>query len=784
MNSLKNLLHVLSRFKVASCLNILGLSIAFASFCVIMMQVNYERNFDRCHERIDRIYRVEWNWQDNEYVAMTQRPVNYALAQSPHVEQMSLYSPAAALTKSMTVQDGAEEKSFLNSILEVSPSFTRIFSFEFLSGDASALETPGSIILPESLARAYFRNVPAQGQVIRFDDTVRTVTAVYKDFPKNSSIGNRIYYTTKETRANDWGSANDYAFVLLDDPENAAQVLQDAVPFINYQRYGYASTEELAANIDKTFRLNPLKNLYYDNDVKFTYSETGSRRTTYLLICVAFLVIVIAAINFTNFSTALTPMRIKGINTRKVMGGSAGSLRRRLVAEGIYIAFLAYLLSLLIIFICKGTFIEGFVSSGIDFAGSAGIFLITALISIVTGALAGIYPACYMTSFPPAMALKGSFGLSPKGRKIRTVLLSVQYVASIALLIVSTFMMIQNRLMLRTSFGYDKDQVVTVMLNDNIHQSEEAFMNSLTQDEGIDYAGFSYSYISCGDDFPNWSGSLNGEQIQYVMIPATRDLPKALGVHIVEGRDFLESDDHVSQGAYIFNEMAKEQFGLKVGDRPGPEVVGFMSDIVYTTFRRPTEPMCFWVFGAEGNPGFPMNVCYIRIHQGADYEAALRHIRKTLDTYVPGTDFEIRNLDGEIESAYRQEKSVSSLITLFGVIAILISIVGIYGLVIFETEYKRKEIGIRKVFGSTVKEIMSMFSTKYIRLVAVCAAVAVPISYWFVSRWLGRFEIRTPVYWWVFVSAFLVICAVTLLTCSWQNYRAACENPVEAVKGE
>lgn len=785
ISSIKNLLSVLRRFKMASFLNILGLGIAFASFSIIMMQVDYEMNYNRCHKDYKRIFRLEWLIDGENLGAVVPNPLARVLEQSPHVEQMSFYSPGF-LDQSIVIHDGNEERHFQNAPLSVSKSFTKIFSFDFIHGDVDALNSPATVIIPESLAKLYFQNVSPLGQVIEFEDTARTVTGVYKDFPKNSTITNNLYCVTNfYNQFDNWYSSNQFAYFLLDSPENADVILEESAHLMNPDAFGCESIEELQSKIHSLVRLNPLDDLYYSNEVKYVFSEVGSRQTTLLLIAVALIVIIIAGINFTNFSTALTPLRIKGINTRKVLGSSVGQLRSSLVGEGIIISFMAFIVSLLIIYLCRGTFIEGFISSGIDISSNIPIIIATGLISIITGCLAGLYPAYYMTSFQPALVLKGSFGLSPKGRKIRTALLCVQYIASVTLLIVSSFMILQNRHMLGTSFGYDKDQVVTVSVSNQVHKSEKAFIDALTQNDGIDYVGFSYVYLSCMDDAPSWGRQVNGRHIQFFSFAVTPDICKALGITIKEGRDFLESDTQVEGGAFIFNETAQKQYGIKEGDDVDGKVVGIMNDIVYSSFRRPVEPMAFHVFGSEGNwIGMPLNICYIRINKGSNYDAAVRHVERTLKEYDPHTSFEVRNLNSEIEGAYRHERSVSSLISLFSIISIIISLVGIYGLVVFETEYKRREIGVRKVFGSTTSEILKMFSFSYIRLIAVCTVIAIPLSYYFVYRWLGQFESRTPIYWWVFALAFVSITLITLLTCTYQNYKAASTNPAFSIKAE
>lgn len=782
--SFRNLIHVLSRFKMASALNIIGLGIAFASFSIIMMQVVYEKTYNHCHSNYERIYRLEWSI-DGQYAAVIQRPLARVFSQSPHVEAMAFISPSL-FTQSFVVKDGDTDRHFQKGLINASADITKVFSFNFLEGDSDALKNPATVIIPKSYADMFFQNVPALGQLIEFEDTTRTVTGVYEDFPKNSTIQNSIYCVSDQyNHFDNWYSANEFAYFLFDSPENAYSIIDEMAHLIKHEVYDCKSAEEFASKAHSLIRFNPMDDIYYSNEVKYIFSETGSRQTTLILIFVAFIIIIIAGINFTNFSTALTPMRIKGINTRKVLGSSVPSLRRSLVGEGIFISLIAFIFSILIIYLCKGSFINGFVASGISILGNLPVILATALISVLTGALAGLYPAFYMTSFSPALVLKGSFGLSMKGRRIRTVLLCIQYIASITLLIASSFLILQNKHMLRTAFGYDKDQIVTVIVNDNILRSEDAFVSALAQNEAIDHTAFSYAFLSCMDDSPNWGRDYKDGHIQFNAFAVTYDMCNTLGVKIKDGRGFLKSDQNIPGGAFVFNETAAKLYGLKPGDDIGGQVVGIMEDIVYSSFRTPLGPMCFSMFGTEGNwIGMPLNVCYIRINKGSNYDAAVKFIEKTLKEYDSVSPFEVKNQDANIEAAYRYERSVSSLISLFGIISIIISIVGIYGLVVFETEYKRKEIGVRKVFGSTTGQIMKMFSTSYMKLIAICTVIAVPLSYYFVHRWLSQFETKTPIYWWVFVLAFIAITLITLLTCSYQNYKAACANPATSIKSE
>lgn len=786
MKSIKNFFHVIKRFKTASFLNLFGLSVAFASFIVIMMQISFEKQYDQCHLNRDRIFRLEWNSGSDGLIAVVSQPLANALLEtSSHVEAMTLFDPSFN-TQQVTLHDDAQKKSFKEEFAEVSPDVTKIFTFEWLEGDPNALEKPLTVIIPQSVAQRMFPEGSAIGKKIDTEATTYEVGAVYKDIPKNSTIKNKIYYPFDKRHENtSWGNANHYVYVMFDDASSTEGFLEALVDHINLSPFGYDDKEELRANVHTVFRLNPLPNLYYTNDVKYVFVETGNRQTSFLLMCVAIVVILIAGINFTNFTTALTPMRIKSINTQKILGSTQGTLRRSLLMEGVLISVISFIVAIAVVYACKGSFIDRLIAPGISFSGNGPIFLFGAILSLLTGALAGLYPAFYMTSFDPAMVLKGSFGLSMKGKKLRTVLLCIQYLASISLLVIATFLILQNRHMVKSNYGYDNHQILTMEVGENVLNRQDAFINELKQSEAIEEVAFAFAYLSNMDDCPSWGRSYRGNQIQFNCFLITKDIIKVLGVELTEGHDFLESD-HLEHEQFIFNQMAKDQFDLDLEYEANVPIAGFMPNIVYSSLRSPMAPMAFLLMQKEGSSYFPLplNICYVRMKEGPYYQMAKEHMERVLKNYDPTFPTQVQTLDYHIEDAYQAEKNVSSLVTLFGIISILISVVGIYGLVVFETEYKRREIGVRKVFGSTTGEIMERFNLRYMWMILICTVVAIPISFYFVEKWLTRFTSRIPLYWWVFVAAFLFISLLTLVTTSWQNYKAASTNPVDSLKSE
>lgn len=791
----RNLFHIFRRFKMASLLNVLGLSIAFASFIIIMMQVLYETGYNSSYKDADKIFRAENiinKGSEGGFLAVNSWPLGRSLATSPHVKYVAAYSPMQAPSL-LTIKEGESVKTFDEICVEISEDYPKLFSFDMVEGDTDALKNGSNMLIPQSLAKKYFAGEPALGKAISTDKgKTYFVGGVYRDFPRNTTTQNFIYTLIDETKVPDtWSSQSYYFFVLLDSPESADGLFASIIDHLDYHSEGYDSKEAFLEEIDLAFRLTNIRDIYYTRDVQFDFGETGSRQTTFLLICIAFIILIIAGINFTNFSTALTPMRIKSINTQKVLGSSVSRLRFSLLMEAVCIAFVSFLVSLLIVYMCRGTFIESMLSPELAIVGNIPLIIGTAAISIVTGVLAGLYPSFYLTSFSPALVLKGSFGLSKKGRHLRSVLLCMQYVASIVLLVVSAFMILQNKYMLNTSFGYDKDQIVTVILTDEMKNSYEAVANELKANENIEATATAMTYISCMDDNPLWAAWFIDRQIQYHCLMVSPDFLKVLGIKVTEGRDFLDTDLHRGgSSTYIFNQTAKEQYKLNVGDDLQSGIVaGFVNDIKYSSFRRVDGPMALMVIDRDDEYVYSLLstaalILYVRIAENAPYDQTIEHIRSTLKKFEPLATVDVKHLNESIEEAYRKEKNLSSLITVFSIMAILISIVGIFGLVIFETQYKRKEIGVRKVFGSTTSEIMGIFNAKYVRMILLCTVIAAPISYYIVSEWLATFTHRTPIHWWVFVLAFLAISIITLVTISWQNFKAASANPIESLKTE
>lgn len=786
---LRNFVSVLRRFKMATLLNVLGLSIAFTAFMVILMQVDYDYRFDSCQPEANTIFRMDFQYSEG-MGSVISRPFARAFTESsPHVKAgMIMASWNSKVFYS--VEHNGDRQNYQDPVSSVTPEATRVFHFDMVEGDETALDQPKSAIIPESMARRLFGDEPARGKQLLNVETgnaIYTIGGVFKDFPRNSSMQNVIYrQISPKENYNEYGNQNYHFFFRLDDPAHAEDVKENFKK--NFDATLQFGKEFNWENGGVDLRLTPLPELHFLTNSSYDSMPKASRQTMHVLFAIAFIILLIAGINFTNFSTALTPMRIKSINTQKVLGSPDSVLRLSLMAEAVIVSLVAYLISLGLLYIAGKTFIATLVDADMAFSVQSEIIVATGIIAVIVGVLAGAYPAYYITSFPPALVLKGSFGLSPKGRVLRSTLVSIQFVASFILIIGAMFMYLQNRYMNNTPLGYDKDELIVVGLNSKINKNLDLLKNELKTFSGIEDMACAEQVLSSNDYYMGWGREYKDRDINFQCIPVTPDFLRTMGIEVTDGRDFRAEDDLKDNGCYIFNEKARQQYELGLEEKiNGDEIIGFIPDVKFASFRQEVSPMAFYVWGkyrwgAEDNKYY--GACYVRVKAGSDLREAMQHVKASLAKIDAVYPFKVSFYDEILQRTYEKELKITNLITLFSVIAIFISIVGVFGLVVFESEYRRREVAVRKVLGSSTSEILIMFNRGYLTILTICFILAAPVGFYGVYRWLENFAYRTPIYWWVFLVSFVIVSVITFITVTFQNWQVANSNPVDSMKSE
>jgi len=766
---------------MATILNILGLSIALAAFMIIFMQLDYDWNFDKFHKNSNCIYRVEVE-HDQGAASILSRPLANAFIQSsPHILAGTLSNPWFGNSSYFTVEKDGIRSGYREQLSRVEEKFTKVFEFDMVEGNADAMDEPNNILIPLSTARKIFGNESSLGKKMGASHSEFIVGGVYRDFPPNTLLRNAVYFPIdKEENINSWGNSNYELYILVDSPENSKNLVD------NFKRnFDISSIPEENREFSSIhLRLTSLPEIHYVTDTAYDNTPKASRQTLWVLLTIAVAIVIIACINFTNFSTALAPMRIRNINTQKVVGASSASLRLSLIFEAILVNLCAFLVALLLVYLASMSFLTTLVDADINLSSYTWLIILTAVISIVSGLISGIYPAAYLTSFPPAMVLKGSFGLSPKGRRLRSILISIQYVTSFVLIISMSFMYLQNKYMNSVSLGYDKDQLVVTDINSKLIAQRNVFKKNLKAFSGIEDVTFGENLLSSSNEYMSWGRKYKDTEIGFQCLPVDPSYLKVMGITLTEGRDFREDDKQSVHGKFIFNESARKRYNLELGDDiDGIEVIGFMPDIRYTTFRTSISPMALFVWGTQ-NWGTTPNFAYVKIKAGSNMVAGMQHVRNTLKKIDSEYPYNVRFYDDIFNSVYEKERKLTLLITVFSVIAIVISIVGVFGLVMFESEYRRREISIRKVLGSSIKEVLLLLNKTYLIIISICFVIACPIAFYIISNWLDNFADKTPVHWWVFLFSGLFILIITVITISWQSWRSATLNPADSLKNE
>ena len=797
MNILRNMLYMARRFKTATVLNFLGLVVAFASFYLLMTQVMYNTSYNANIQDSDRVYRFETKMgADSPWGIHCNRPANAILSEMPQVEAMT----------ELAYWNQTCELLVGESVVEHPRSGSNLTPFGAIA--AHCLDGKlhwddygeRSVIIPASLAKKIFGRTDVAGQPLYSKSDTMTVQGVYEDFPANCSMKNDVYYATQDN-LQDWSEWSYIVYVKLHKGVDAETMLEGfPKKFKEHmwkQQWGGAlaagevsegQEAEVRAMFDRHFdrqgyRLTPIRDTYFSG---VHGDDKGNPAMLFILKLASMLVIVIAAINFMNFVLAESPMRIKSVNTRRVMGEGLARLRLGIIAESVLWALLSCVVALALcaaIVPQQTELLLGSLALSDHWQLAGGMFVLATIV----GVAAGVYPAFFVTSFQPALVLKGSFGLTPKGRKLRSMLVALQLCIALLMVTYISILLMQSRYIYNSDYGFDKDEVLYVQLTEELLDKKDAIRAELMRQGGVTDVSFSRFVLGANDGYMGWGRGDNDHHITFTCMPVDWHYLRTMGIKVVEGRDFTEHDGD----CYIINEAARKQWtwvdiNKKLLDNDYP-VIGVCEDIRYASTRkdRHQEPLAFIILGENFSGwGDQLGIANIRVASGIDKIATRKQISDVLTKMGSGERVEAKFLDQILENLYQDEFRFVRQVGWFSVVCLIITLIGVFCMTMFETEYRRKEIGIRKVMGSSTREILLMFCRHYAVLLAVSFIIAAPIAWYIGQQWLANFAERTPICWWLFPLSLLLVSLVTMTTVIIQSWRAASENPVNNIKTE
>jgi len=786
--NLKIALRNLWRNKVSSVINIIGLAVGLSACLLLLLYVNYEMNFDRHFKDADKIYQVMTNFQDasGKITSTGGVPGNgIAMAIKSKIPEVDGITRIGGGDNSL-IANG--EKSFKKTDLFADPEILNVFNYEFIVGDPNtALSTPNGIVLTASMAKLLFGTTDVLNKTVRYKDVFNLkVTGVMKDLPANTTL--RYDYLmswsffesiNQYVKNPGWG---DFSFLAIAKVNNPALIesINAKVKLLFNENYKEQKNQNF---------LYPLSDLHLYGEFKNGKNIGGDIDRIYLFVALAFGILLVACINFMNMATAKSERRAKEVGIKKTIGATRASLVLQFLTEAMVLVVVAVLFAVVIVEVTLPLFnnlldidiIIGYTNIGY-WIGILGV-------ALLTGLLSGMYPAFFLSSFNPIQTLKRKTArakLIPIN--MRQVLVVVQFCFAIMLIISTLVIYKQMQFIKNRPIGYNSNLLAEMAQDGNLSSKFELFKTQVLKSgaaTAVNQSTQSLTHVGNWFYGLKWPGmEEKGKEIVFNRLQTQYDLVKTTGIQLVDGRDF--SRDFASDSATIMlsssavklmqlkHPLGKtiELFGNKL------KVIAVFKDFLWDSPYRPGKPMVINFSKREnGNINFRLNPSN-SLSKNVEMISA---IAKNINPQYP---VEIKFVNDLFTRKLHAEKILGILANLFGGIAILISCLGLYGLVAYSAEQRTKEFGVRRVLGASVSSIMQLLSVSFLKMVLVAAFIGVPLAYYLMNKWLAGFEFRTSISFSIILVSIVGTAVVAFLTVGFQAYKAARANPVEALKYE
>ena len=792
INHIKFTLRNLSRHKIFSSINILGLAIGMAGVLMILLWVGHELSYDRFHENADDIYLV-LRGDSGGFMA----PSSHLLSSTLKTELPDVINATSfiQMPESEKFLLRRAEKNFEEDIGFADTQFFEIFSFPFKKGNQStAVENPQSLVLTERTARKYFGEEDALGKPVELFIFGRkmalTVTGILENLPSHSHIDCTVFVHFHVLRAlginlDDWDNQMSLTYILA-RPNIDVQNLSAKIKACEIRN----RPGEFLGKLD--YNLLPIKKIHlHGKNVRFLVT-TGDIKYVYIFIAIAVIILLIAGVNYTNLSTALSMRRTKEIGLRKVVGANRKTLISQFLGETIILSFIALLLAVLLAQVFMPAFNrlsgKSLFIPYLDPRFLAG----SILIALVTGVLAGYYPALFLSAFRPVKVLRAKFDWGRKGMTFRKGLVVFQFSLSI-ILIISTIVVFKQLLFFRNSdLGYDRDHILCVRTVGDVSKTYEALKSELLQNSNIlDVCRTEPldAEVITRTDSVRWPGRQRSEEQYFRVLRTDYDFVSTYAIEMELGRFYSHEYSTDADNAYVINQAAVKAMDLEspLGEEINlwgkrGAIIGVIKDFHFGSLHRSIEPLLVVLPTARYKELF-LRLLSIRFKPGS-LSSSMSFIKQKWVEVNPDIPFDYYFLNDAINARYHAEQRMGTLFQYFTVLAIFVACLGLYGLSAFAAERKIKEIGIRKVLGASVPNITLMLSKEFLKWVALANLVAWPIAWYVMNRWLQNFAYRISIPWWIFMAAGAFAFVIALLTVGFKAVRAATANPVVALRYE
>jgi putative ABC transport system permease protein len=778
--------------RASSFINIGGLAVGIAVSMLIGIWIVDELSFNKYHQHYDRIAQVMQHQTFGGDVH-TDKAIAIPLATELRTKYGRDFKNVVLSSWTNSHLLSFNGNNFLKSGNFMEPGAPSLLTLQMTKGTISDLKDPSSILISESLSKSIFGNDEPIGKIITIDNKLSAkVTGIYEDLPYNTTFQNVFFiapwdmYVSSDDEiknaSTDWGSNGYQLFVEIADRQDMLKISKE----IKNAKLDKVNQEE-AHTLKPEIFLQPMSRWYLHSDFINGVNTGGRIQYVWMFAIIGFFVLLLACINFMNLSTARFERRAKEVGILKALGSLRGQLIYKFLCESILVALFAFILALLLMQLILPFFNQVADKKMNILWRNPFFWLFGAGFSIVTGLIAGSYPAVFLSSFQPVKVLKGTFKVGRFATIPRKLLVVLQFTVSVILIIGTIIVFRQIQYTKNRPIGYDRDRLVLLRIHTmDLYSHFDAVRNDLLQSGLITEVSASLNPItSLGRQTSgfNWTGKTPDMNDMFAIVGVTPEFGKTVNWQIIEGRDFSRNRLTDSTGL-ILNEAAAKYMGLK---NPVGEIVnwgkkyivlGVIKNIIVGSPYEPVKQAIYYIDPELGG------VINIKVKPNAGFKDALNTIAAVCKKYAPSSPFDYKIADEEYAKKFNEQERVGNLASAFGILAIFISCLGIFGLASFVAEQRTKEIGLRKVLGASVFNLWYLVSREFVLLVAISLLIATPLSFYFMHNWLQNYTYRTDISWWIFAVVGIGALAITLLTVSYQAIRAAIANPVTSLRSE
>jgi putative ABC transport system permease protein len=804
-NYLRSALRNIKRHPFISFINIFGLTVGLTCCLLIVVYVINERSYDRSNKNADNIYRVTRifysapNVESLHLSAIAPAFGPRLIAAFPNIKEMTRTLPSS------TTSFRYKEKLFNEQhLFFADQNFFDFFTVPVLKGDAhKSLEEPYSVMLTPEMAQKYFGSEDPMNKEIILDNSKHAfkITGIFTPLPANShmhpdilvsftTLNDSTIYGEKQL-ATSFGNNAFYTYLMLPKNDNVERFRAQLPDFLDKYCAVLGAPAKLKVHNTTSLTLQKLTDIHLTSHLDDEIEENGNINRVYIFSAIALFILLIACINYMNLSTARSALRAKEIGIRKVVGAERKEIIAQFLSESVLITWFSLLLAfgLTVLMLPLIANMSG-LQLTIDRLMNWQVLVPVLALPFVIGLLSGIYPALFMSSFIPAKVLKGVFKVDTSSFSFRKVLVVFQFSISIMLIVATIVVYRQLQYIQDKDLGFSKDHVLTMGYDGSLSKQFDAFRSDLLRNPGIKEVGRS-SRIPSGRLLDDQSaavlegGSLQPLKVDLKQLTVDEGFIPTFGIQMLAGRNFSK-DIKTDSNKWIINETTVKTLGwktpenalnkqIKYGNVIG-YVVGVMKDFHFESLHQPIIPMILLY-----NPYY--SHLSIKI-DGSNLQSSIAAIRQTWQHYLPNTPFDFSFLDVRFDQLYRSEQQQGTLFTIFSCIAIFIACLGLFGLSAFTISQRVKEIGVRKVLGASVNQIVIELSKDFLKLVIVAAVIALPFAWYLMNKWLTDFASRISISWWILALAGVTALIIAFATISIQSIKAAMANPVKSLRSE